>query len=105
MGIGLQSHILLQSHASAGQEAFTRAAELCSAVRVLFWFKQSGDDIRNRHKFTPEQMQRRKMILEAAYAVMKQERDEELERFFKAMGCRDVEARRLLEEGQDGDFK
>jgi len=90
---------------SQASESFTRAAELSTAVRVLLWFKETGDYVRNKDRFTPAQLSQRKMILNAAHAVLKAERDEALETFFNNLNYRDKVALRELQETLDGNFE
>lgn len=97
--------ITADSYTRQAYEAFERAAELCSAVRYLFWFKETGDSLRNRHKYTPEQLAQRKALLNLAHGVLKAERDEQLERFFGCLDYRDNVALKELQERLDGGFK
>jgi len=78
-------------------EQFGRAADLTLATRYLFWFKETGDSLRNGNKFTPEQMAQRKALLNLAYQMLVGERNHALEEFFGGLRYREHVAAELQE--------
>lgn len=92
---GLQ--ISAEAHSRDTLSEFTHAADLAVAARVLFWYKESGDKVRNSSKFTPAQMAQRKAILEVAHKVISMELNAALSTAFHSMRIEGMALAELVE--------
>lgn len=69
---------IAESYRLATSQRFREAADLAIAVRVLHWFKESGDAVRNisrREPLSLAALTQRKALLDVAYKVLEAELD------------------------------